>query len=146
VDRACIAPSKTSEVSERMNVRFGVKIHPEPGAVVLDAAQIRLRISPEKGSENVAHCAIGLRKYARSDSFARWRHIRYLFVLFTCAPAMLGAGIVVGDVCVRVHLCVCLSARNLENYSSETDVTWQELRPTMNARSDWTLMTFELDL
>jgi len=52
---------------------------------------------------------------------------------FTCAPAMLWAGIVFGGVCVSVCtsvcLYVCLSVQNLENCWSEIDVTWLEHVP-----------------
>jgi len=48
-----------------------------------------------------------------------WVAFWFLFALLPPAR-MLRAGVVFGGVCVPV----CLSARNLENYWSEIDVTW----------------------
>jgi len=58
---------------------------------------------------------------------------------------MLPAGIVFAGVSVCVCLSVRLSAQNLKNYWSETDITWYEC-PIENAKSDWKLVTFHFDL
>jgi len=53
------------------------------------------------------------------------------FVFFTCALAMLQAGIVSGNVCLSVCQSVRTKSRKLVvlNYRTEIDVTWQEHVP-----------------
>jgi len=69
----------------------------------------------------------------------------YIFIyIFTCAPAVLAQQVVFLVVSVSVCLCLCLSMQKLKLIISLCNLV--RICLMMNPRSDYVLVTFELEL
>jgi len=107
---------RCANTAERIEVLFGVKTLGGPRNVVLDGGS-RYPATRGKGSS----FQTAFVKLLWPLAIALGIIMRYMRLL----PAMLDADIVFGV----VRPSVCLSAQYLENYRSETDITWYEFVP-----------------